>query len=158
MGFKWMLTLLPCGDHWRRGRRLIHSYFGQAATPTHHDAQVMAARRLARDILDAPQTPETLAPLVQFNFAQTIMKIMYGIDAQDKNDPYVLTSEKVVEALNVSMVPGKFLVDFMPLRTSSICGVSNSISFIWEQCATYPLGCLVQGSRGSPKILQPSIT
>jgi cytochrome P450 len=121
MGFRWMLTLMPYGEEWRRGRRLIHTHFSQSAVPSYYPAQVTAARRLARDLLNAPQQPDTLTPLVQLNFAQTIIKILYGIDAHDENDPYVSTSEKVVEALNISIVPGRFLVDFMPFCECHIC-------------------------------------
>ena len=43
------------------------------------------------------------------------MKIIYGIDVQESEDPYILTAEEAVVGFNKAGVPGAFLVDIFPI-------------------------------------------
>jgi hypothetical protein len=45
---------------------------------------------------------------------ETIISIAYGVDVQQKDDPYVATAEKGVHPLVAAGVPGAFLVDTFP--------------------------------------------
>ena len=45
---------------------------------------------------------------------ETIMSIAYGLEVQDKNDPYIKTAEQGVHPLVAAGVPGAFLVDALP--------------------------------------------
>ena len=49
-----------------------------------------------------------------------IMKIAYGIDVQDKNDPYILTAEHAVGSISATTNAGSNLVDTLPF-CESIC-------------------------------------
>lgn len=46
---------------------------------------------------------------------ETIMSIAYGIDIQQKDDPYVKAAQEGVHPLTAATVPGAFLVDMLPL-------------------------------------------
>lgn len=46
---------------------------------------------------------------------ETIMSIAYGIDIQQKDDPYVKAAQEGVHPLTAATVPGAFLVDMMPV-------------------------------------------
>jgi hypothetical protein len=43
------------------------------------------------------------------------MKISYGIDVQESNDPYVSLAEDSLRGVNQSAVPGAFWVDLFPI-------------------------------------------
>lgn len=46
---------------------------------------------------------------------KTIMSIAYGLDVQDKDDPYIATAEQGIHPLVAAAVPGAFLVDMIPI-------------------------------------------
>lgn len=46
------------------------------------------------------------------------MDIGYGIDVLPENDPYIELAEKGVEGITMAAIPGRFLVDFFPIRES----------------------------------------
>ena len=43
------------------------------------------------------------------------MKVAYGIDIEDENAEIVRVIEKAIEGPSQTIVPGKFLVDYVPL-------------------------------------------
>lgn len=116
MGFKWLLSTMMYGDKWRRGRKMLHAHVHSGVSPSYWPVQMQAARQFVQTLFAAPQTPDTLPQIVRTSFAQTIVKMVYGIDAKDPKSDYISVPEKVLEALNVSMLPGRFLVDYISIR------------------------------------------
>lgn len=47
---------------------------------------------------------------------EIIVRGSYGIDVQEKNDPYIANAERVVCIANETLIPGKWLVDVLPIR------------------------------------------
>jgi hypothetical protein len=45
---------------------------------------------------------------------EVIMSITYGISVKPSNDPYITTAEEGNNAVLSAIVPGAFLVDFIP--------------------------------------------
>lgn len=45
----------------------------------------------------------------------TIMSVGYGLNVQEKNDPYITMAERGVHPLVAAAVPGAFLVDTLPV-------------------------------------------
>ena len=43
------------------------------------------------------------------------MKISYGIDVQESDDPYILVAEEAMRGVSEAGVPGAFLVDVFPV-------------------------------------------
>lgn len=126
-----MLAVSRYGERWRRGRKLLHTHFHVGAAPSLWPAQLKGARRLVVDLLASDRSPTALPHQVRLNFAQIITKIVYGIDIQGEDDEYIGITEKVLEAITVGQLPGRFLVDYIPLRQSPLSG---SIA-----CANYPV-------------------
>lgn len=58
---------------------------------------------------------------------ELIMSVTYGIDVQPSNDPYIDLAERALHSLVAAVVPGAFLVDSIPLRTS--CSSSHCYLF-----------------------------
>ena len=48
-------------------------------------------------------------------FSATVMKIAYGIDVQDNDDPYISLAEEALHGLNQAATPGAFWVDLFPI-------------------------------------------
>jgi hypothetical protein len=115
MGYGWQLSRMPYGDTWRRGRKLLHGHVHQGVSPKYHSTQLHAARRFARDILGVRQDDEVLHGMIHDNIGQTIVNVVYGINERDKINEYITLAEKIVDYSNNSVLPGRFLVEFMPI-------------------------------------------
>lgn len=48
--------------------------------------------------------------------AGEIISVAYGIEIQDRNDPYVVDAEHAIEAVTATANPGSYLVDLLPIR------------------------------------------
>ena len=46
-----------------------------------------------------------------------VLSIAYGIEVKGSDDPYITTAEHAMEAVNATMTPGAYLVDFIPACT-----------------------------------------
>lgn len=44
------------------------------------------------------------------------MDVAYGFDVLPENDPFISMVEESLDSLNEATVPGRFLVDFIPIR------------------------------------------
>ena len=53
--------------------------------------------------------------IISSTFAATIMKVGYGIDVQESNDPYISMAEVAFTGASDAAVPGAFLVDLFPI-------------------------------------------
>jgi hypothetical protein len=53
--------------------------------------------------------------IISSTFAATIMKVGYGIDVQESNDPYISMAEVAFTGASDAAVPGTFLVDLIPI-------------------------------------------
>ena len=42
------------------------------------------------------------------------MKVTYGVDIAEKNDPYIALIEKVLAAI-VAVTPGRYLIQYLPI-------------------------------------------
>jgi hypothetical protein len=116
MDLMWPLPVVPYGDIWRRCRRLLHSHVHPGVSPKYHSTQLHAARRFSRDILQVRTDDEVLHYMIHANIGQTIIKMVYGIDVKDNDSEYISLAEKVVAYGNECVLPGRFLVEFLPAR------------------------------------------
>ena len=48
-------------------------------------------------------------------FGAIFMKISYGIDVQDSDDPHILLTEEAMKGISEASIPGAFWVDFFPI-------------------------------------------
>ncbi|KAJ7289105.1 cytochrome P450 [Mycena rebaudengoi] len=75
--------------------------------------QVNATHNLLRRLLESPDE-EVMNHIKHMNGA-LIMSIAYGIDTLPSNDPYMETAEAAIDALAQAAVPGRYLVDVIPV-------------------------------------------
>lgn len=117
MKFEWSFVVLPYGELWRRKRKLMHTHVHQGVSDQFHPIQTACARRFVRDILAEKSDKEALPQAVRLNFAQMIIKVVYGIDVENYQSEYIALPEKVIADFSQVCTPGRFLVDFIPIRT-----------------------------------------
>ncbi|KAJ7251374.1 cytochrome P450 [Mycena rebaudengoi] len=113
MGFEFAFVTMRYGDTWREHRRLFHSAFHVTAARRFRPQQVNASHDLLRRLLENPDD-EVMKHIKHMNGA-LIMSIAYGIDTLPSNDPYMETAEATIDALAQTAVPGRYLVDVIPV-------------------------------------------
>ncbi|KAJ6559693.1 cytochrome P450 [Mycena capillaripes] len=96
----------------RTHRRLFNQEFNMGAVPKFHHAERRAAHTLLRRLLSNPDG--FLSHLRQM-VGEVIVSVTYGIDVLPVNDPYVALAEEAVESAAGAAVPGRFLVDSIPV-------------------------------------------
>jgi hypothetical protein len=119
----------------------MHSHINPGVTNRYYPIQVASARRFARDILTVKHEKEALPQAVRLNFAQTILKMVYGIDVDSHESDYVSLPEKVLEKLAKAMAPGRYLVDAIPICkpfTRNILGLYLSGYLVKHVPAWFP--------------------
>ncbi|TBU63516.1 O-methylsterigmatocystin oxidoreductase [Dichomitus squalens] len=105
------IALMPYGQWWRRHRRSLWQYFHREATEGYRKTQQSAAHIFLQELWERPSD---LREAIRLNFTAVIMKIGYDIPVQSKDDPYVQITKDALEGPVEGMVPGRFLVDFLP--------------------------------------------
>jgi hypothetical protein len=137
MGLKWLLSMQPYGDLWRRGRKLLHGHVHQGVAPQYHPVQIESARRFIREILLTKTEKEALPHAIQSNFGRSIIKMIYGIDAKGDDSEYITIPERVLANISEGGTPGRFLVDFIPMRkcliTLRACVISTDDDDVFSQ-------------------------
>ncbi|KAF7366944.1 hypothetical protein MSAN_00953100 [Mycena sanguinolenta] len=113
MGWDFALAFMKYGDHWRAHRRLFHEVFNPVAAQKFHPKEREAANELLHNFLERPD--HDLLIHLRHMAAKIIMSIAYGIDILPANDPYVDWANKAVKGMVTAVVPGRFLVDSLPL-------------------------------------------
>ncbi|CAH0045051.1 unnamed protein product [Clonostachys solani] len=121
MGWGITLTFLRWSPRFKLHRKLLQQSFTQSACKAYRPIQIDEARRASRAILRSPDNWEML--LRQFSTA-VVLQIGFGIDIQEKDDPYIRMSIDVEEATGEGGVPAASLVDFFP----SLRYLPNAIS------------------------------
>ncbi|KIK64178.1 hypothetical protein GYMLUDRAFT_241366 [Collybiopsis luxurians FD-317 M1] len=111
MGWDYSFGLMAYGDEWRAQRKLFQQEFNPQAAERFHPIEVRATRHLLNRIIDSPKD---YVQHIRHFAASTILGIAYGIDVQDKNDPYVEAAERALESLGLGIAPGAFLVESIP--------------------------------------------
>lgn len=128
MGFNWLLSVMPYGNRWRLGRKLLHAHAHAGAAVDYAPIQAQLAKRFVRDLLASEMSRPTdrlsdvakavLPHMVRTNFGITAVRMIYGIDVRDPvaEARFVDVPEAVLRAVTEAGTPGRFLVDFFPWR------------------------------------------
>ncbi|KAF9002579.1 cytochrome P450 [Cyathus striatus] len=78
-----------------------------------YPVQVREARRFIVTLRDS--TPESLFSNIRSAFVAIIMASGYGLEVKDKNNRFVSMAEEALEGLSEAGIPGRFVVDLVPL-------------------------------------------
>ncbi|KAJ7862183.1 cytochrome P450 [Mycena leptocephala] len=109
----WDFALLQSsGDEWRIHRRLFSQQFNRVASHSFRHTERVAAHALLRRLL---RDPGNFLGHIRQMAGEFILSVAYGIDALPVNDPYISLAAKSVESVSNAAVPGRFLVDSLPI-------------------------------------------
>ncbi|TFK90539.1 O-methylsterigmatocystin oxidoreductase [Polyporus arcularius HHB13444] len=111
-GIDWLIGLMPYGPVWRAHRRALWQHIRPAVVPTYHPVQRTVTRMF---LLDLFHKPEDLKQHVRLAIAATILKVTYGIDADDECHEIIQMIDAAIEGSAQALIPGRFLVDAVPL-------------------------------------------
>ncbi|KAJ6574328.1 cytochrome P450 [Mycena capillaripes] len=100
------------GDEWRAHRRLFNQGFAPKESIKYQPKQLKATHELLRRVLEEPD--DIMAHFRQWA-TEIIMSVAYGIDVLPSEDPYVSLACEAVKTLSNAGVPGKYLVDSLPI-------------------------------------------
>ncbi|KAJ7146878.1 cytochrome P450 [Mycena epipterygia] len=112
MEWTFNLGLMKYGDKWRSHRRLFSQGFNVTNSQNFHAKELAATHGLLRRLI---HTPEAFRDHLRHMAGEIIMSVAYGIDVLPLNDPYIILAEQAVAAGVQAAVPGRFLVDSIPL-------------------------------------------
>nr|BED43030.1 cytochrome P450 monooxygenase [Trametes versicolor] len=110
-GWEWTFVLMPYGQAWRQRRKEMHQFMHPNTVAQYQPLQQREAVKFLHRLL---AQPEAFLHHVRHSFGSTIMRVSYGIEVAEENDPYVAAVEEGVATFNEAFVPGAFLVETFP--------------------------------------------
>ncbi|KAG1741078.1 cytochrome P450 [Suillus lakei] len=112
VGWKHSLGLLSCGDCFRWYRKQIHRVIGnRAAVDVYNPIEEIETRRFLKRVF---AKPEQLQAHIRHTAGAIILRISYGYDVKENNDPFVDLADRALDQLSQSAVTGAFMVDIVP--------------------------------------------
>ena len=154
MGADWALGFMPYGNRWRIHRRLFHRFFNASAIERLDPQLFKGIRRFLRQLAESPEDfadhtrlyvtfrprcePKVQA-LTSFQRlgGSLILSIAYGIEANSQENQFFANAQQATHSLGPTLLPGAFLVDWIPLRTRPFECICQAPS-LTLQCSQAP--------------------
>ncbi|KIK53247.1 hypothetical protein GYMLUDRAFT_179168 [Collybiopsis luxurians FD-317 M1] len=112
-GYGRFLSFLPYGSLWRRRRTLIQKTIGTAASSAKFS---MVEEKEAHLLLKRMRKdPDGLLDHIRMAAGSIILDISYGYQTQESKDPLVDLAETVMDGFGITLRPGAYLVDTLPI-------------------------------------------
>jgi cytochrome P450 len=111
MGWGITLTFLRWGPQFKLHRKMLQQSFTPTACKTYRTIQLEEARRACRQILSQPEDWEILARKFSSGI---VMRIGFGVEIKDKDDPYIEMAIDAENATGGGGTPAGSIVDFFP--------------------------------------------
>ncbi|KAF9645498.1 CyP450 monooxygenase [Thelephora ganbajun] len=112
MGCSWSFSIMPYGNAWRVHRRLLHRFFN-ASVVNQFDDKIHKAVNVFLHRLS--ESPERFLKHVRFLTGSLALSVAYGLNVGSESEEVYSTSEGAMNAFDIAMVPGTFLVDTLPI-------------------------------------------
>ncbi|KAG6328751.1 hypothetical protein ID866_10338 [Astraeus odoratus] len=113
VGGKDMLSFAQYGDRFRETRKLSHRAIGSpTAAASYQGIQEAQTRKFLQRLY---ASPEKLSSHIRTNAGALILKIVYGYEVKEENDPFVNLVENAIRAIATAVITGTFLVDAVPI-------------------------------------------
>jgi len=163
---------MPYGSRWRARRRLCHEVLNEKLAGSFDAHQYKHTHRFLSHLLEEPghfmhevdlcvcTTLSTrygcLRAYVSLESQSLpgaiILSVTYGIDVKSTENPLLKASLEATHAFAAATVPGKFLVDIIPIRASRCTRTASTSN--WRNLGQY--GISQAGSRGQGSRLLPT--
>ncbi|KAI0267813.1 cytochrome P450 [Gloeopeniophorella convolvens] len=106
----WSIFSFPYGPKWKAWRKAFYAHFQPSAAQQYHPAQTRAARRLLRNLRDAP---DDFAQHLRHFTGQLSFATAYGIDVAPRDDPYLAMGEEALRGAADAQTRGR-LFNLLP--------------------------------------------
>ncbi|KAJ7092872.1 cytochrome P450 [Mycena belliarum] len=111
-GWNTTLGLIPYGDRFRNYRRLAHSLFGSRASMANFEPlEEQETHRFLQRIL---AEPTELQEHIRKTAGALILRVTYGYEVQEGNDPFVAVADVATTQLSLGTSPTGFVVNMIP--------------------------------------------
>ncbi|KAH9929089.1 cytochrome P450 [Epithele typhae] len=104
-------AFMQYGQYWRRHRKAFWQFFHRDASISYQPIQRVITHKFLELLLD---DPKEVVEHIRYTFAATVLRVIYGYQAEEENDQFVALAESAMEAVAQGLVPGKFLVENIP--------------------------------------------
>ncbi|TCD64419.1 hypothetical protein EIP91_004100 [Steccherinum ochraceum] len=111
MGWDFNFGFMTYTPRWRAHRRMFHQLFHSGVVERYRPVQLSEARKFLSWILISP---EHTRKHVRLMLTSIILELAFGRKITGLDDEYVHIAEVAGEALNVSIIPGAFWVEYFP--------------------------------------------
>nr|XP_036588383.1 cytochrome p450 monooxygenase [Colletotrichum truncatum]KAF6799756.1 cytochrome p450 monooxygenase [Colletotrichum truncatum] len=111
MGWGKTLTFLPFGPRWQMHRKLLQTTFSNTNVRQWYQLQETEARKSVLSIFQEPHNWEV--SMKRFAVA-IVLKVSYGVDVQDNDDPYIKIADDAMYATGNGGAPANSIVDIFP--------------------------------------------
>ncbi|KAL4249667.1 cytochrome P450 family protein [Abortiporus biennis] len=112
LGTDYIFGFMRYSFKWRNHRRLFHRFFNRVVVSQYAPEQVKATRLFLERSL---HSCDNFAESIRLTLGSTILKVVYGVDVDDMNHPYIQDVHAGVDCINESRTPGNFWIDYFPL-------------------------------------------
>ncbi|KAF5338823.1 hypothetical protein D9758_012046 [Tetrapyrgos nigripes] len=114
VGYSKTLVLVPYGNRFRNYRRHVSKLIGSNnAMAQFMPMEELETHKFLKRVLADPN-PDELSQHLRKTSGSIIMKLIYGIEVQEKRDPFVELIEHANDNFSLATKPGAFLVDVFP--------------------------------------------
>ncbi|KAG2152638.1 cytochrome P450 [Suillus bovinus] len=112
IGYEQSLAYMPYGKRFRSSRKYIHRVFGsRAALVVYQPIEEMETRRFLKRVF---AKPDQLRVHIRHTAGTIILRICYGYEVKENDDPLVDIAERVLDQFSRYGFIGEFMVDFLP--------------------------------------------
>ncbi|KAG6332883.1 hypothetical protein ID866_6208 [Astraeus odoratus] len=113
MGGKDILVFFPYGNRLRVSRKEFRRVMGtQMAISAYHEILQAETHRFLECVYS---TPDNLSAHIRLTAGAVILRITYGYEVKNEQDPLVDLAERTMHAISTTTIPNAFLVDTLPL-------------------------------------------
>ncbi|CAE6456107.1 unnamed protein product [Rhizoctonia solani] len=111
MGWGNLIAFSGYGERWKMYRKFANLGFSKMSVVKYHDGQTKDVHTFLRRLVDGP---EDIAKELNMLVGMIIMRIAYGYQVRDPDDPFVTVSDEAIASMSTTGVAGRYLVDSYP--------------------------------------------
>lgn len=131
MGMGWSFGRMNYVEEWRQKRKIFHHYYSASAIQNYEGIILENVHRFLVRLRDHPEnffgharllvsSSQCFCPIYLFFsrsvFAAMLLNVTYGIIIEDESNEYLLAAEAWQHGFNQAILPGRFWVDYFPMR------------------------------------------
>ncbi|KAH7341834.1 cytochrome P450 [Rhizoctonia solani] len=112
MGWGKLIVFSSYGERWKRYRKYANLGFSEKLVVKYYDGQTNDVNIFLRRLIDSP---EDFSKELNMLVGMVIMRIVYGYQVRESDDPFVTISDETIASMSTTGVAGRYLVDSYPL-------------------------------------------